>query len=93
MITSNDITHGKPHPEPYLKGASVLGFLPADCVVVEDAPAGVRAGKAAGCRVIAFTTTVAESAVREAGAAWVLKNSTGIRLASVGQGLTLILKM
>src|ERR1700686_3758789 len=51
MITSNDIIHGKPHPEPYLKGASLLGFLPADCVVIEDAPAGIRAGKAAGSRV------------------------------------------
>src|ERR1700690_3780443 len=40
MITSNDIIHGKPHPDPYLKGASILGFPPADCIVVEDAPAG-----------------------------------------------------
>jgi sugar-phosphatase len=91
MITSNDITHGKPHPEPYLKGASVLGFLPADCVVVEDAPAGIRAGKAAGSRVIAFTTTVEEAAVREAGADWVLENSACILFASANQGLTLTL--
>jgi len=91
MITSNDITNGKPHPEPYLKGASVLGFLPADCVVVEDAPAGIRAGKAAGARVIAFTTTVAEPAVHEAGADWVLKNSAAIRLISVSPDLTLTL--
>lgn len=91
MITSNDITNGKPHPEPYLKGASVLGVLPTECVVVEDAPAGIRAGKAAGSRVIAFTTTVGEPAVREAGADWVLKNSAGIRLASVSQDLTLSL--
>jgi sugar-phosphatase len=91
MITSNDITHGKPHPEPYLKGASFLGFLPADCVVVEDAPAGIRAGKAAGSRVIAFTTTVEEPAVREAGADWVLKNSADIRLTAIGQGLILSL--
>jgi sugar-phosphatase len=91
MITSNDITHGKPDPEPYLKGASVLGFLPADCVVVEDAPAGIRAGKAAGSRVIAFTTTVEEAAVREAGADWVLENSACILFASANQGLTLTL--
>jgi sugar-phosphatase len=91
MITSNDIVNGKPHPEPYLKGASVLGFLPADCVVVEDAPAGIRAGKAAGARVIGFTTTVEEPAVREAGADWVLKNSADIRLTSVIRKLTLTL--
>jgi sugar-phosphatase len=92
MITSNDITHGKPHPEPYLKGASALGFPPADCVVIEDAPAGVRAGKAAGARVIAFTTTVQEPAVREAGATWIANNCADIRLVSVSQALNLTLK-
>jgi sugar-phosphatase len=92
MITSNDITHGKPHPEPYLKGASVLGFPPTECVVIEDAPAGVRAGKAAGARVIAFTTTVQEPAVREAGADWIANNCADIRLVSVSQVLNLTLK-
>lgn len=91
MITSNDIIHGKPHPEPYLKGASALGFLPADCVVVEDAPAGIRAGKAAGSRVIGFTTTVPETIAREAGADWVIKNSSGIELNSVGKELNFTL--
>ena len=95
MITSNDITHGKPDPEPYRKGASILGCSAADCVVLEDVPAGVRAGKAAGARVIAFKTTVQESALREAGADWILNNCAEIRLASAnlsaGQGLDLTL--
>jgi sugar-phosphatase len=91
MITANDITNGKPNPEPYLKGASALGFLPADCVVVEDAPAGIRAGKAAGSRVVGLTTTVGKAEVREAGADWVLKNSADIRFTSDGQGLILTL--
>jgi mannitol-1-/sugar-/sorbitol-6-phosphatase len=80
MITSSDITHGKPHPEPYLKGASLLGFPPQECIVLEDVPAGVRAGKAAGAKVIAFKTTVQESALREAGADWILNNCAGIHL-------------
>jgi sugar-phosphatase len=80
LITSNDITHGKPHPEPYLKGASLLGFPPSECVVLEDVPAGVRAGKAADAKVIAFKTTVQESALREAGADWILNNCADIRL-------------
>jgi len=80
MITSNDIAHGKPHPEPYLKGASLLGFSPHDCIVLEDVPAGVRAGKAAGAKVIAFKTTVQESVLREAGADWILNNCADIRL-------------
>ena len=44
MVTSNDIVNGKPSPEPYLKGAELLGLAAADCVVVEDAPAGIRSG-------------------------------------------------
>jgi sugar-phosphatase len=89
MITSNDITYGKPHPEPYLKGASVLGFPAADCIVLEDVPAGVRAGKAAGAKVIAFKTTVQESVLREAGADWILNNCADIRLLDRTNGLTL----
>jgi mannitol-1-/sugar-/sorbitol-6-phosphatase len=80
LITSTDITHGKPHPEPFQKGASVLGFPPEQCVVLEDVPAGVRAGKAAGARVIAFTTTVGEHALREAGANYVLSGCVDIHL-------------
>jgi mannitol-1-/sugar-/sorbitol-6-phosphatase len=89
LITSNDITHGKPHPEPYLKGASVLGFPPAECIVLEDVPAGVRAGKAAGAKVIAFTTTVSESTLRDSGADWVLNNCSDIHVLDVGNGLNL----
>jgi sugar-phosphatase len=91
MITSNDITHGKPHPEPYLKGAAILGFPPTECVVLEDVPAGVRAGKAAGAKVIAFQTTVSESALREADADWILKNCAEIRLRERGGDLKLAL--
>jgi mannitol-1-/sugar-/sorbitol-6-phosphatase len=91
MITSNDITHGKPDPEPFLKGASVLGFSATECIVVEDVPAGVRAGKSAGARVIAFTTTVEESALKEAGATWILENCADIRITNHGKELTLSL--
>lgn len=55
-VTALDVKHGKPYPEPYLKGASLVGAHPADCMVVENAPLGVRAGKAAGCFVCAVMT-------------------------------------
>lgn len=55
-VTALDVKHGKPDPEPYLKGASLVGADPADCMVVENAPLGVRAGKAAGCFVCAVMT-------------------------------------
>lgn len=57
IISADDVDRGKPDPEPYRRGAALLGFRPADCVVVEDAPAGVGAGKAAGCRVLAVLGT------------------------------------
>jgi sugar-phosphatase len=89
LITSNDITHGKPHPEPYLKAAAILGFPAACCVMFEDVPAGIRSGKAAGGRVVAFTTTVHESALRDAGADYVLNSCADVRLASGDDGLRL----
>ena len=92
MITSNDIKNGKPHPEPYLKGASVLGFSAADCVVVEDVAAGFRAGKAAGARVIAFRTTVKDPELLAAGADWLLNNCSDISVANKDPELTLALQ-
>ena len=89
LVTSSDVTHGKPHPEPYLKAASVLGYSPADCVVVEDVPAGIRAGKSAGARVIAFPTTCAEPDLQAAGADWVLKDCSEISALDHARGLTL----
>ena len=53
VVTGADVTHGKPHPEPYLLTAARLGVPPAACVVFEDAAVGVRAAKAAGMRCIA----------------------------------------
>jgi sugar-phosphatase len=53
FITSELVKQGKPHPDAYLLGAQGLGLAPQDCVVVEDAPAGILSGLAAGCQVIA----------------------------------------
>jgi sugar-phosphatase len=53
MITGDDVVNGKPDPSSYQKGAALLGLAPKDCLVVEDAPAGVASGKAAGCQVLA----------------------------------------
>jgi len=92
LITSNDIQHGKPHPQPYLKGAAILGFPAEECIVLEDVPAGVRAGKSAGARVVAFTTTVQAVALKEAAADWILKSCANIRLLDQTNGLRLALE-
>ncbi|HZS27116.1 MAG TPA: HAD-IA family hydrolase [Candidatus Angelobacter sp.] len=57
MVTADDVVNGKPFPEPYIKGAALLGVAPADCLVFEDTPAGVAAAQAAGMRVIALGNT------------------------------------
>ncbi|MGW8375784.1 HAD family hydrolase [Streptomyces sp. ODS28] len=57
VIAADDITHGKPDPEPYLLAARKLGVDPARCVVFEDAPAGLRSGRAAGMWTVALATT------------------------------------
>ncbi|WP_078653628.1 HAD family hydrolase [Streptomyces novaecaesareae] len=57
QVYGEDVLNAKPHPEPYLPAAARLGIEPAQCVVVEDAPAGITAAKAAGCTVIGITTT------------------------------------
>jgi sugar-phosphatase len=57
---------GKPGPEPYLKGAALLGADPRDCVVLEDAPAGVESGRRAGMRVIAILTSHTPEELRDA---------------------------
>ncbi len=57
LIGAEDVTLGKPDPEGYLKAAALLGVAPADCIVVEDAPAGIRAARAARMRVLALSTT------------------------------------
>ena len=91
MVTSTDVTHGKPHPEPFLKAAAKLGFSASQCVVVEDVPAGIRAGKAAGATVIALRTTVEELDLRGAGADFVLNNCADVGAVHTAEGLKLLL--
>jgi mannitol-1-/sugar-/sorbitol-6-phosphatase len=57
LVTADDVANGKPHPEPYLKGAELLGVKAEDCLVIEDAPAGIRSAHAGGMKVIALSST------------------------------------
>ena len=58
MITAFDVTQGKPHPEPYLKAWERSGLPKEQCLVIENAPLGVRSGKAAGLTVYAVNTGI-----------------------------------
>ncbi len=84
LITATDVLHGKPNPEPYLKAAQSLGIPAKDCIVFEDAPAGIRAGKAAGARVMALRTTAPEAELLAAGADWIAKDCSDLILKDRG---------
>jgi sugar-phosphatase len=68
MITADDVTRGKPDPEPYLAGARALGREPRTCLVFEDAPSGIRAAKSAGMAAIGVMTTYPPGQLLEADA-------------------------
>jgi sugar-phosphatase len=86
LVTSGDVQRFKPDPDPYLKGAELLGLPPADCVVVEDAPAGIRAGRAAGSRVLALRTTEVDKLLTAAGATWIADDLSKAALGPIRAG-------
>ncbi|KAF3923345.1 hypothetical protein ABW21_db0204102 [Orbilia brochopaga] len=90
LVTADDVTNGKPDPECYRLGLSKVFGVPAtdeglatveteNVVVFEDAPAGIRAGKAAGCTVIALLTTHSHQQAVEAGADWIVKDLSCVK--------------
>lgn len=58
VVTGDAVTHGKPHPEPYLTAARRLGVAPRDCIAIEDSPTGAASADAAGCRVVVVPNMV-----------------------------------
>jgi sugar-phosphatase len=68
LVSADDVSKGKPDPEPYLMGAKLLEMNPSECLVIEDAPAGIRAAHAGGMKTIAITSTYPASALQEADA-------------------------
>lgn len=79
LVTAEDVTEGKPDPQGYRLAAGKLGLDPGQCAVLEDAPAGVRAGRAAGAAVIAVTTTHPAEDLEEADAIVSSLDEIGVR--------------
>ena len=71
VVTGGDVQRKKPFPDIFLRAAEQLGVAPAACLVVEDAPSGLQAGKAAGCRCLGITSTFDAARLRAAGADWI----------------------
>jgi mannitol-1-/sugar-/sorbitol-6-phosphatase len=91
LITAHDVCRGKPAPEGYLLAASRLGAPPDRCLVVEDAPAGVAAGKAAGMRVVGLLGT--HTADRLAEADWLAPGLESLQVGARADGLHITLKL
>lgn len=72
IVTADMVQNGKPNPEPYLRGAAVLGLRPEDCLVIEDAASGTKAGHAAGCKVLA--TLFSHSMESLSAADWIVES-------------------
>jgi sugar-phosphatase len=84
LVTSDDVINGKPHPEPYLRGAEWMGVSPAECLVIEDAPAGIESARAGGMSVLGITSTYAVSALQHA--TQVIGKLGQVRVTSNGSG-------
>jgi len=85
-LTGSEVVHKKPHPEIFLAAAAKLGVSPRRCLVVEDAPNGVRAAKAAGSRCLGLTTSFTPAELRGAGADWVAPDLAEAPPEALGEG-------
>lgn len=85
LVTGDEVPAGKPDPAPYLAGAAALGLPAGECLVVEDAPAGIASGVAAGARTLALTTTVTRPELARAGV--VVVDLRSVRVLSVQAGI------
>ncbi len=92
LISANMVTKGKPDPQPYLMGAERLGVDIKDCLVFEDAPSGVKAGVAAGARVVGVLGTTPAEVLLQDGASWLVPSLAAVRAVVSGSGLTVTIE-
>jgi sugar-phosphatase len=91
IVTSETVSRGKPDPAPYLAGAALLGFAPQECVVFEDAAAGTKSARAAGCTVVA--TTFSHSIASLAAAHYLIPDLTAVEVTHTPGNNDLVLKL
>jgi len=91
FVTASEITRSKPDPQPYLLGAKSVGFAPGECVVIEDATAGIRSAKSAGSKVIALRTTAPDAELAAAGADWIIQDLRSLSFTNNANGDELLL--
>ena len=82
LVTADSVTQGKPHPEPYLQGAALLGLPPEECLVIEDSASGAQAGHAAGCMVMATLYSHSLESLRDAD--WIVRTLDDVHVEVTG---------
>lgn len=85
LVSADDISRGKPDPEPYIRGAEALGLKPEDCIVVEDAVSGVESGIGAGCRVLAVLSSTPRTELKAA--TWIARSLAVVKVTADADGL------
>lgn len=91
IVTAEQVTEGKPYPAPYLAGAALLGFVPEECVIFEDAASGTKSGRAAGCIVVA--TTFSHPIESLDAADYLIEDLTGVGVETLAGDKGLVLTM
>ena len=77
VVAGDDVTHGKPHPEPYEKAAALLGFKPSECIAIEDSTTGLRSAEAAGCLPLGIVNLIP---LEQTGTRVIRQSLTGMNL-------------
>jgi sugar-phosphatase len=93
IISADVVERGKPDPEPYCRGAELLGAEPSGCLVFEDAPSGVQAGAAAECRVLGVLGTHSAEELRESGAEWIVESLAKVRAQVRGTRVAVVMEV
>jgi sugar-phosphatase len=85
IVSADAVTLGKPNPEPYRKGAELLGLAPADCLVIEDSASGAKAGHGAGCKVLATLYSHSLESLKDAD--WIVHSLDDVQVRVAGDAL------
>jgi mannitol-1-/sugar-/sorbitol-6-phosphatase len=93
LVTGDDVARGKPAPDPYQIGAARLGVPVERCIVIEDAPAGIHSGTAAGMRVVGIASTHSRAELLDAGADVVVKSLTDLAIRPMASGSALMVQL
>jgi len=92
FVAAEDVTRGKPFPDPYLLGAEKCGVSPTDCIVVEDTPAGIRSGQAAGCKTLALCTTFPREVMEVTEADFIVEDLSQVTVTWAGDQIEILIR-